>query len=99
MTGVEGDVIVSGSSTVEPISSLVAEAFSAANPSAAVSVDGPGTGDGFELFCSGETDVSDASRPIEAAEADACADAGVRYVELKIGIDGLSLITRRDDHG
>ena len=98
-TGVEGDVIVSGSSTVEPISSLVAEAFSAANPSAAVSVDGPGTGDGFELFCSGETDVSDASRPIEAAEADACTDAGVRYVELKIGIDGLSLITRRDEHG
>ena len=98
-TDVSGDVLISGSSTVEPISSLVAEAFSAANPSAAVSVDGPGTGDGFELFCSGETDVSDASRPIEAAEAEACADAGVRYVELKIGIDGLSLITRRDDHG
>ena len=65
-----GDVIVSGSSTVEPISSLVAEAFSAAEPGGRVSVDGPGTGDGFELFCGGETDISDASRPIEAEEAD-----------------------------
>jgi ABC-type phosphate transport system substrate-binding protein len=98
-TDVSGDVLVSGSSTVEPISSLVAEAFSAENPSAGVSVDGPGTGDGFELFCNGETDVSDASRPIEDEEAAACAAAGVEYVELKIGIDGLSLITRSIDHG
>lgn len=96
---VSGDVLVSGSSTVEPISSLVAEGFSTDNPSVGVSVDGPGTGDGFELFCGGETDVSDASRPIEPDEVDACAAAGVRYVELKIGIDGLSLITRSDDRG
>ena len=59
-----------------------------------MTVDGPGTGDGFELFCGGETDISDASRPIEAEEAEACAAAGVEFVELKIGIDGLSLVTR-----
>jgi phosphate transport system substrate-binding protein len=94
--GVNGDVTVSGSSTVEPISSLIAERFSAANPNAGVSVDGPGTGDGFELFCDGDTDISDASRPIEPEEAEACAEAGVEYVELKIGIDGLSLVTRED---
>jgi ABC-type phosphate transport system substrate-binding protein len=92
--GVEGDVLVSGSSTVEPISSLVAEGFSQDNPSAGVSVDGPGTGDGFERFCDGETDISDASRPIEEEEAAACEEAGIEYVELKVAIDGLSLVTR-----
>ena len=92
--GVSGEVLVSGSSTVEPISSLVAERFSQDNPSAGVSVDGPGTGDGFELFCAGETDVSDASRPIEDEERAACGAAGVEFVELKVGIDGLSLVTR-----
>jgi phosphate transport system substrate-binding protein len=81
---------------VQPITSLVAEAFSDRNPRAAVSVDGPGTGDGFQLFCDGETDISDASRPIEDEEAAACAAAGVEYVELKIGIDGLSLVTSAD---
>jgi ABC-type phosphate transport system substrate-binding protein len=91
---VVGDVLISGSSTVEPISSLVAERFSGANPAAGVSVDGPGTGDGFELFCAGDTDISDASRPIEDEEIAACEDAGVEFVELKIGIDGLSLVTR-----
>ncbi|HYF46764.1 MAG TPA: substrate-binding domain-containing protein [Acidimicrobiales bacterium] len=93
-SGVDGDVLVSGSSTVEPISSLVAEGFSQDNPSAGVSVDGPGTGDGFERFCEGETDISDASRPIEEEEVAACAEAGIEYVELKVGIDGLSLVTR-----
>jgi ABC-type phosphate transport system substrate-binding protein len=93
---VHGDVLVSGSSTVEPISSVVAEAFSAENPAAGVAVDGPGTGDGFELFCNGEIDIADASRTIEPLEVEACAAAGVRYVELKVGIDGLSLVTREE---
>jgi phosphate transport system substrate-binding protein len=56
-------------------------------------VDGPGTGDGFALFCNGETDISDASRPIKDEEAVACADKGIHYIELKIGIDGISVIT------
>jgi ABC-type phosphate transport system substrate-binding protein len=92
--GVSGEVVVSGSSTVEPISSLVAEEFAAANPDASVSVDGPGTGDGFELFCNGETDISDASRPIEEEEAAACEAAGIEYVELKVGIDGIAVLTQ-----
>ena len=58
---------VSGSSTVEPITALVAEDFSAANPDVAISVEGPGTGDGFARFCNGETDISDASRAIKFA--------------------------------
>ena len=93
-TEVTGDVSVSGSSTVEPVSSLVAERFSTDNPTAGVSVDGPGTGDGFELFCAGDTDISDASRPIEPEEAEACEANGIDYVELKVAIDGLSLVTR-----
>jgi len=92
--GVSGEVVISGSSTVEPISSLVAEGFSGANPDVSISVDGPGTGDGFELFCNGETDISDASRAIEEEEIAACEDAGVEYIELQIGLDGLAILTK-----
>jgi phosphate transport system substrate-binding protein len=59
-----------------------------------ISVDGPGTGDGFELFCNGETDISDASRPIEDDEAAACEEAGINYIEIQIGLDGLSVLTK-----
>ena len=75
------------------ISSLVADLFSADTPDVQISVDGPGTGDGFALFCNGETDISDASRPIKDEEAQACADAGVNYVELKVGLDGITVMT------
>ena len=58
-----------------------------------INVDGPGTGDGFVLFCKGETDISDASRPIKKAEADNCKAAGIDFIELKVGIDGLTVMT------
>ena len=93
-SGVSGEVVISGSSTVEPISSAVAEGFSGDNPDVSVSVDGPGTGDGFELFCGGETDISDASRPIEDDETAACEDAGINYIEIQIGLDGLCILTK-----
>jgi phosphate transport system substrate-binding protein len=86
-------VVVSGSSTVQPISSLVAEDFSKDNPDVSVSVDGPGTGDGFALFCQGQTDISDASRPIEDDEKATCDSAGIKYTELKIGLDGITVMT------
>lgn len=98
--GISGEVsdgesiVVSGSSTVEPITSLVAEKFLETND-VGFEVDGPGTGDGFELFCSGETDISDASRAIKEEEKAACEDAGIEYVELQIGIDGLSVLTSK----
>jgi phosphate transport system substrate-binding protein len=90
---VSGTLTISGSSTVQPITSLVAEDFQGLNPDIEYTVDGPGTGDGFALFCNGETDISDASRPIKDEEAAACADKGIHYVGLKIGIDGLSVMT------
>jgi phosphate transport system substrate-binding protein len=92
-TTLSGDIVISGSSTVEPISSLVAEAFQGNYPDVTVSVEGPGTGDGFELFCAGETNISDASRPIEDTEAKACKDGGVDYVELEVGLDGITVMT------
>jgi phosphate transport system substrate-binding protein len=96
-TGLSGSIAVSGSSTVEPISAAAAAEFAAANPEVAITVDGPGTGDGFARFCAGEIDISDASRPIDADEAAACEAAGVEYIELKIAVDGLSVITSAEN--
>jgi phosphate transport system substrate-binding protein len=90
---VEGDVFVTGSSTVEPISVKVAENFEAVAPNVNVSVEGPGTGDGFVKFCAGEADVQDASRPIKDEEAADCEAAGIEYVEIKVAYDGLAVIT------
>ncbi|HJS26289.1 MAG TPA: substrate-binding domain-containing protein [Actinomycetota bacterium] len=87
-----GSLNISGSSTVEPITSLVAERFRSQNPAVEVAVDGPGTSDGFELFCNGETDISDASRPIEQEEIDACAANGIEPIEIEVGLDALSVI-------
>jgi phosphate transport system substrate-binding protein len=92
-TEVSGEVNVTGSSTVEPISTAVAELFQEDNGDVTVNVDGPGTGDGFEIFCNGEADITDASRAIEQEEADACQQNGVEYIELKVAFDGLSVLT------
>jgi len=89
-----GTIVISGSSTVLPISSLVAELFNEdVSSDVSITVDGPGTGDGFVLFCDGETDISDASRPIEPEEADACAANGIEYVELPVAFDGITVMT------
>ncbi len=90
---VSGSIVVSGSSTVEPITALVAQAFDGANSGVATSVEGPGTGDGFARFCAGETDISDASRPISEEEIAACEASGIEYVELHIATDGLTVLT------
>ncbi len=88
-----GDIFVSGSSTVEPISVRVANEFEKQNPGVSIAVEGPGTGDGFKKFCSGETDISDASRTIKEAEAEDCAANGIEYLELKVGIDGIAVMS------
>lgn len=88
-----GPVTVTGSSTVEPISIAVAERFAEVSPGSQVDVDGPGTGDGFQLFCDGEADINDASRPIEPEEVESCAENGVEFIEVPVAIDGLSVLT------
>jgi len=95
--GVSGQIVISGSSTVEPISSVVAEIFNETNPDVGFSVDGPGTGDGFELFCNGETDISDASRPIEEDEVKLCKKNGIEYTELEVALDGLTVMTNPEN--
>jgi phosphate transport system substrate-binding protein len=92
-----GSITISGSSTVEPISSIVAETFNETNTQVAIDVSGPGTGDGFELFCNGETDISDASRPIDEDEVKACKKNGIEYVELEIGLDGVTVMTNPEN--
>ena len=94
---VSGSVTISGSSTVEPISVRVAELFRDVAPGVNVTVDGPGTGDGFKLFCAGETDISDASRQIKEAEAEDCAESGIDWIEVRVAIDGIAVLTNNDN--
>lgn len=90
--GLTGTVTGDGSSTVFPVTQAVAEEFTAENPDVQISVGISGTGGGFEKFCRGETDIQDASRPIEQEEIDLCAKNGVEYVELQVALDGLSVV-------
>jgi phosphate transport system substrate-binding protein len=86
------DVAVDGSSTVYPITEAVAEEFQKAHAGTRVTVGISGTGGGFKKFCTGETDVSDASRPIKPTEVDLCQKSGVAYVELPVAYDGLAVM-------
>lgn len=91
--GPSGAVQVDGSSTVYPITEAVAEEFlKEARGDVRVTVGISGTGGGFKRFCAGETDISDASRPIKASEAETCAQNGVEYLELPVAYDGLSVV-------
>jgi phosphate transport system substrate-binding protein len=92
-SGTSGSVVISGSSTVEPISARVAEMFAGIYPDVAISVEGPGTGDGAKLFCEGAIDVGNASRPYKDSETADCAANGIEFVELVVAIDGLSVLT------
>jgi phosphate transport system substrate-binding protein len=91
-----GSITISGSSTVEPISSLVAQLFNETNPEVEISVAGPGTGDGFELFCQGEIEIADASRQIDEEEVAACEDGGIAFTELEVAFDGITVMVNAD---
>jgi phosphate transport system substrate-binding protein len=92
-----GSIVGDGSSTVFPITQAVAEEFNKEQPDVKISVGTSGTGGGFEKFCNGETDISDASRPIKDEEKSACEKMGVRYVELQVAIDGLSVLVNPEN--
>jgi phosphate transport system substrate-binding protein len=85
-------VKVDGSSTVFPITEAVAEEFQIKNRKIRVTVGIGGTGGGFKKFCRGETDISNASRPILKAEMEACAKAGIKYIELPVAYDALTVV-------
>lgn len=88
-----GQVAIDGSSTVFPITEAMAEEFRAVAPDVRVTVGVSGTGGGFEKFCLGETDISDASRAIKNSERETCAAAGIEFIELRVGLDGLAVVT------
>lgn len=90
--GLSGEIKVNGSSTVYPISQQVAEEFNAAHPGVIISVGQEGTGSGFKKFATGETAVSDASRPIKPNEDEKMRAAGIPYIELPVAYDGLSIV-------
>lgn len=91
-SNLSGAVLVDGSSTVFPISEAMAEEFMKANPNVRVTVGVSGTGGGFKKFCAGETDISNASRPIKKEEIELCQKNGIEYVELPVAFDGLSVV-------
>src|SRR4051812_33586516 len=95
--GLSGKITIDGSSTVFPFAQAAAELFNEDNPDVKVSVGESGTGGGFEKFCAKETDISDASRPIKPdEEAPVCDKAGVKYEEVQIANDGISVVTNSD---
>ena len=95
---IEGEFLVSGSSTVFPIVQKQAEEFAAANPGVAISVDGPGSGDGAALFCDGEIPIGNASRAYKDSELETCAANGIEFIEIRRGIDGISVITSANNN-
>jgi phosphate transport system substrate-binding protein len=92
-----GTINIDGSSTVAPLSEAAAELFQEQNPGVRVTVGTSGTGGGFEKFCAGETDISDASRAIEDDEKQACQSKGIRYEEVQVANDGLSVVVNNQN--
>ena len=90
---VSGDIRIEGSSTVQPITQAAAELFREENPEARIEVGGAGTSDGFEAFCKGDTEISDASRPIDVAEeVPVCEENRVEFIEIPVAFDGISVV-------
>jgi phosphate binding protein len=87
-----GDIIADGSSTVYPVTQAAAEEFRKLAPNVRTSVGISGTGGGFKKFCAGETDISDASRPISVEERALCAQNNVEFIELPVAYDALSVV-------
>ena len=95
---VSGEIRVEGSSTVQPITQAAAELFREQNPEARISVGGAGTSDGFEAFCQGDTQISDASRPIDVAEeVPVCEENGVDFIEIPVAFDGISVVVNEQN--
>ncbi|MGB0871601.1 MAG: phosphate ABC transporter substrate-binding protein PstS family protein [Solirubrobacterales bacterium] len=92
-----GSIKIDGSSTVAPLSEAAAEKFQAENPNVRVTVGTSGTGGGFEKFCAGETDISDASRPIKDEEIEACEKNGISYEQLVVANDGLAVVVNPEN--
>jgi phosphate transport system substrate-binding protein len=87
-----GNIEIDGSSTVGPLTEAINEEYSVPQPDVVVNLGTSGTGGGFERFCKGETDVSNASRPIKDEEAALCETAGIEFTEVRVGTDALTMV-------
>ena len=92
-----GEIVSDGSSTVGPVTQAVAEEFAAEAPDVRTSVDISGTGGGFERFCNGETDLQNASRPIDEDEVALCEENGVEFLELEVAFDGITVVANPEN--
>jgi phosphate transport system substrate-binding protein len=92
-----GPVVIDGSSTVEPLSSAAAEFFQAEQPDVNVTVGTSGTGGGFQKFCAGETDISNASRPIKDEEKAQCDAKGISFEEIQVANDALTVVVNKEN--
>jgi phosphate transport system substrate-binding protein len=93
----QGEIKIDGSSTVFPIMEAVVEEYGMTQPNVKVSVGSSGTGGGFEAFIAGETELSNASRPIKDEEAAALKEKGIDYTEVQLAYDGLSVVVNKDN--
>jgi phosphate transport system substrate-binding protein len=91
----KGTITADGSSTLGPYTTAAAEGFHKANSGVNVTVGISGTGGGFERFCRGETDLSNASRPIKASESKNCADKGVAWTAFTVANDGIAIVVNK----
>ncbi len=91
-----GTIQIDGSSTVQPFAQAAAELFQEENPNVRITVGGAGTGDGFERFCKGETEISDASRAIEPEEEEACKKENIETEQVPVANDGLAIVTNKE---
>jgi len=96
-SGVEGDISIDGSSTVFPIAEAMAEEFQIANPGVRVTVGASGTGGGFQKFCAGETQISNASRPVKPEEIETCAESGIEMIEIPVATDALTVVVNNEN--
>jgi phosphate transport system substrate-binding protein len=94
--GLSGMVKVDGSSTVEPLTSAAYELYREEQPGVQVTVGASGTSGGFEAFCAGKTDISDASRPIEAEEAKLCKQNGIDYTGMQVANDAITVAANKN---
>lgn len=92
-----GRIQADGSSTVGPFTTAAAERFQKENPDVQVTVGVSGTGGGFERFCRGETDLSNASRPIKDEEEQICKDAGIEHVEFQVANDAITVVVNTEN--
>ena len=98
LNALTGEIQVDGSSTVFPITEAIAEEFGIlTDRRVRVTVGVSGTGGGFKRFCAGETDISDASRPIKESEIELCSEAGISFVEIPVAFDGLTVVINQNN--